>query len=98
VDKQLGVSSQEVNEDDALVGRWERIIKAQTESLVNPLQSRLREVEGKVEVLERDLAATKTKYWRGISYIRTLLAWIRHHASHSEPQPPIPPLEILEDI
>jgi hypothetical protein len=98
VDKALGVASQEVNEDDALVGRWERIIKAQTESLVQPLQTRLKEVEDKVQKLELELTVTKTKYWRAIAHIRSLISWIKHHASHVEAPTPTPPMEIIEDI
>ena len=78
-DRKAGVASQELAEDQALADGWQKIIEAQTKSLLEPLQKRLGEVEAKVGALESDLAESRKKYWAAISYIRTLLLWFNRH-------------------
>ena len=98
-DKKIGVAQADVAEDDSIAARWERIIKAQTESLVGPLQARLADVEGKVRALEEELVATRTKYWRAVKYIRNLMTWITVHIPADDSKtPPAPPTELVEDL
>lgn len=98
-DKRIDVAQQEIAEDDALVARWQSIIESQTKNLLEPLQVRLRDVEGKVAALEEELAASRRKYWSAISYIRTLLTWIaKHMDSVDDTQVPNPPANVVEDI
>lgn len=105
LDRKLGVAAQETNDEVALSARWEKIIEAQTASLVEPLRSRLREVGDEVHELEvtqkrmeADMATQRQKYWRAIQYIRTLLTWMRARASGADHEPPAPPAEIAGDI
>ena len=104
LDRQMGVAAQEISEDDAQSARWQKIIEAQTESLVMPLRDRLREVSGELSELEKgqktlhaEVAMTRTKYWRAIQYVRTLHTWIRARHGH-DVEPPPPPAEIAGDI
>lgn len=99
-DKRIGVAQQETAEDDALSNRWKAIIEAQTKSLLEPLQSRLRDVEAKVGDLETELAASRKKYWSAVAYIRTLYNWIARHLPEDieQTQVPAPPAILAEDI
>jgi len=98
-DKKIGVAQQENAEDDSISIRWQRIIEAQTASLVGPLQKRLAEVEEKVKTLENELTETRAKYWKAVKYIRTLMSWITIHVPADDSKtPPIPPAEVVEDI
>ena len=104
LDRKLGVAAQESSEEDAISARWERMINAQTASLVEPLRERLKEVSAEVGLLEKEveglreeLAAHRSRYWRAIQYVRTLLTWIRARVGHAE-EPPPPPTEIAGDI
>lgn len=99
-DKRIGVAQQEVAEDDALSNRWKAIIEAQTKSLLEPMQTRLRDVEGKVTDLEGQLGESKRKYWSAITHIRTLYNWIARHMPDDieQTQVPAPPVALAEDI
>ena len=99
-DKRIGVAQQETAEDDALSNRWKAIIEAQTKSLLEPLQTRLRDVEAKVGDLETELAASRKKYWSSVAYIRTLYNWIARHLPEDieQTQVPAPPAILAEDI
>lgn len=97
-DRAQGVAALEVTEDDAIASRWEKMIDAQTKSLVQPLRDRLTEVEAAVRSLEAELTAQRTKYWRAIAFIRSLLTWIRVHTQNVHDPVPIPPEEIAGDI
>lgn len=98
-DKKIDVAQTEIAEDDAIVARWQNIIESQTKNLLEPLQVRLRDVEGKVAALEEELALSRRKYWSAISYIRTLLTWIAKHMDNLEhTEVPTPPTSVVEDI
>lgn len=99
-DRRIGVAQQETAEDDALSNRWKLIIEAQTKSLLEPLQTRLRDVEAKVGDLETELAASRKKYWSAVAYIRTLYNWIARHLPEDieQTQVPAPPATLAEDI
>lgn len=104
-DKKHGVAQTEILEDDALAGRWQHLIETQTKMLLDPLKSRLTEVESKVDFLEKELALSRSKYWKAIAHIRALLIWITKHEKdldHDDPKtapfPPAPPSEILMDL
>lgn len=99
-DKRQGIAQQELAEDDALTARWRAIIEVQTKSLLEPMQTRLKDVEGKVAGLEQELADSRRKYWSLISYVRTLLTWIARHMPDEidHAQVPSPPVMLAEDI
>ena len=99
-DRNMGIAQQELSEDIASDSRWERLIEVQTKSLLEPLQKRLVEVEGKVESLENELAASRRKYWMAVSYIRQLLIWIAKHLPDDLEDTRVPdaPNTIIEDI
>jgi hypothetical protein len=97
-DRKNGVAAAETAEDDSVSERWRKIIEAQTESLVGPLQKRLSEVETKVQTLEQELIETRAKYWKAVKYIRTLLTWIARNGPQTDTELPTPPAEVVEDI
>ena len=99
-DSRQGVAQQETAEDDALSNRWKAIIEVQTKSLLEPLQTRLHEVEGTVARLEKDLQESRRKYWSAISHIRTLYTWIARHMPDDieHTQIPNPPAVLAEDV
>lgn len=99
-DKKMGVAQQEVAEDDALANRWKAIIEAQTKSLLEPMTTRLADVEAKVKALEGELEASRRKYWSAVSYIRILLTWIARHMPDNieNTSIPTPPANVTEDI
>lgn len=97
-DRKSGVESHEVDEDDAIVRRWEALSKAQVESLLVPLQSRLAEVESKVQSLEEELSASRKKYWIAIPYIRTLRDFWHRHWVEDVPELPNIPAAITDDV
>lgn len=99
-DKKIGVAQQEVAEDDALANRWKAIIEAQTKSLLEPMTTRLADVEAKVKALEGELEASRRKYWSAVSYIRILLTWIARHMPDNieNTSIPTPPANVTEDI
>lgn len=103
LDKQLGVAAADLAEDAAISARWERIIEAQTKSLIEPLRIRLAEVTAElasqsatIERNQQEITSARKKYWRAIAYIRILLAWSRARGAADEP-PPAPP-EIADDL
>lgn len=95
-DRRAGVQAHEVEEDDAIVQRWEALTKAQVEMLLNPLSSRLATLEEKVRELEAALEVSRKKYWTAIVYVRALLTLLHRHASTVSPPPP--PAYIADDI
>jgi len=95
-DRQQGIESQEIAEDDAIAERWKQLSQAQIEMLLNPLKVRLTEVEDKVQTLEAELGKSRRKYWTAVPYIRALLSLLRHHAPDAV-TPPVP-IEIAEDV
>lgn len=99
-DAMQGVAQHEVVADDSIANRWKAIIEAQTISLLEPMQKRLREVEGKVGALETELAGARRKYWVAISHIRTMYAWISRHLPEEveQTQIPAPPATLVDDI
>lgn len=99
-DKKMGIAQQEVAEDDALAKRWQAIIEAQTKALLEPMTTRLKDVEDKVQRLEEELETSRRKYWSAVSYIRILLTWIaRHMPDNIEATSiPTPPANVTEDI
>lgn len=99
-DKRMGVAQADVAEDDALSNRWKAIIEAQTQSLLEPMATRLRDVEGKVERLETELAMSRRKYWSAVAYIRQLLMWIARHMPEDTEHTVVPqaPATLAEDL
>ena len=99
-DAAQGVAQHEVVADDSIANRWKAIIEAQTISLLDPMQRRLKEVEGKVSTLETELAGARRKYWVAISHIRTMYAWISRHLPEEveQTQIPAPPATLVDDI
>ena len=99
-DRRQGIATTEVAEDDALSNRWKSIIEAQTASLLEPLQQRLRDVEEKVGKLEAELEASRKKYWGAVAYIRQLLMWIARHMPESVEHTTVPqaPASLAEDL
>ena len=95
-DRSLGIATQEMSEDDALAARWEKIIEAQTKSLVDPLRVRLGEVETAQKQCAADLLAAERRYRSALTYIRMLTAWIRGRMTDADP--PAPPADIAGDI
>ena len=97
-DHKIGVAQQEAAEDDALSARWESLIRAQTESLIKPLQEQVASLTTKVDELDESLRQTQRRYWKSITYIRTLLTWVGRNLPHGSSTPPDPPEEIQSDI
>jgi len=98
-DKKMGIAQQELTEDDAVVKRYEALIRSQTESLLEPMMERISTLESRVQSLETELATSRRKYWSAISYIRTLVNWIARHIDDVEQtQVPSPPATLAEDI
>lgn len=97
-DAKLGIRQQETAEDAAWDERWKGIIKAQTESLLQPLQAQVDRQGAKIAQLETELGSLRTRYWRSIHHIRDLLAWIAKHLPDADPPPPVTPADIADDI
>jgi len=105
MDRKLGVAAQETHDEDAMAARWEKMIDVQTKNLVEPLRTRLGEVNDELATIEveqralrEEMALTRTKYWRAIQYIRTLCTWIKARSLGADHEPPPPPAEIAGDI
>lgn len=93
-----------VAEDRADDEHWAAIIQTQAEAVVRPLREELDRVSAKAAALEQrldrmqaDFDTLRTRYWRAISHIRSLMTWIHRH--HTDPDSlPSAPAEISADI
>lgn len=97
-DHKQGVDQHEITEDDAIASRWQALSEAQVKNLLEPMEKRLKDVESEVRQLKSDLAESRTKYWRAIIYLRSLLSWVAQHVSEATPPPPPIPDVIREDV
>lgn len=97
-DRQAGVDSHELAEDDALQKRWQAIAEAQLELLLTPLREEVARLREEVAAVRTESAAVQTKYWKAINYIRTLSSWIARHVTDPELTPPVPPADVVGDI
>lgn len=95
-DRKQGVESNEIVEDDAIVARWKELSQAQIEMLLNPLKTRLTDLEATVEKLEQEVNRSRKKYWLAIPYIRALRDLLHLHAP-TVAHPPLP-TDIADDI
>lgn len=81
----------------ALTARWRELVAAQTEEIVQPLRTEVATLRGEVATLRAEVEAVRTRYWRAITHVRALMAWIHRH--HEQPHDlPAPPVEIAADI
>lgn len=81
----------------AITTRWREIVAAQTEEIVQPLRAEVTALRGEVGVLRAEVEALRTRYWRAITHVRALVAWI--HRNHPQPADlPPAPAEIAADI
>lgn len=92
-----------VAEDSAEDAHWRALLQAQVELVVQPLREEIARLGREVEAARADAAAARaevtqhrTRYWRAITYIRTLLSLLARHAPHAIV--PAPPPEISTDI
>lgn len=74
---------------------WQAIIAAQAEAIIAPLRTEVEELRVEVRKLRDEVETHRTRYWRAITYIRTLLAWSRHPSTSDVPPPPA---ELAVDI
>lgn len=99
-----GDTRQAMDEDDAVVRRWETLVESQTKALVDPLvqqvaalRTEVNGLEAKVERLEATISEIRRKYWDAIPYIRLLQAMLRPRLRDGE-HLPTPPERIADDI
>lgn len=68
------------------------------EAQIGPLREELTRQGAEIRMLREEVAEVRTKYWRGIGFIRTLLHWISEHVHTDHPPVPAAPPEIAADI
>jgi hypothetical protein len=99
LDVEAAVAEKEGDDEHlaALTARWRELVAAQTEEIVQPLRAEVGALRGEVATLRAEVEAVRTRYWRAITHVRALLAWIHRH--HTQPDElPLPPVEIAADI
>jgi hypothetical protein len=99
LDVEAAVAEKEGDDEHvaALTARWRELVALQTEEIVQPLRAEVGALRGEVATLRAEVEAVRTRYWRAITHVRALLAWIHRH--HAQPDGlPLPPVEIAADI
>jgi HAMP domain-containing protein len=99
VDVEAAVAEDKAEDEHtaAVTARWRELVAAQTEEIVQPLRAEVGALRGEVATLRAEVEAVRTRYWRAITHVRALLAWIHRH--HAQPDGlPLPPVEIAADI
>jgi hypothetical protein len=99
VDVEAAVAEDKAEDEHtaAVTARWRELVAAQTEEIVQPLRNEVTALRGEVATLRVEVESLRTRYWRAISHIRAVLAWV-HHRHDSPADLPIPPVEIAADI
>lgn len=97
-DKRMGVRTTEIAEDAQDDAHWKAIVDAQVSALIDPLTRKVDAQETRIHVLEGQIQAVTTKYWRAIHYVRSLRYWIERHFPLADPPPPVIPPELSDDI
>lgn len=76
---------------------FERIIKLQTETLIAPLEERVRAQGDRIAALERENYDVRVRYRAALALIRRLFAWIAHSHTDAQDLPAVPDL-IADDL
>lgn len=99
-DSKSGVRQDNRADGDSLNARAIAIVESQFNFLVKPLQEKVTGLEESVTKLQLEIESTKSKYWKAVTHIRTLYAWIAKHmpADVETTIVPPPPVELAEDI
>lgn len=104
-DRQLGIDAGELAEDNALTERWKQLATAQVQLLMEPLRAEvsrlgaeIEKVKAESERVKAESEVARTRYWKAISYVRTLNSWIAKHVTDSTLTPPPPPADLADDI
>ncbi|WP_345750132.1 hypothetical protein [Microbacterium rhizophilus] len=103
--RRLADRGQDVTEDDALVKRWEALVRTQTEALIQPLQAQIDGLKSELDQVKRDLTTARneaseerSRYWRAVGYIRVLRTLIDRNIDPADVTIPAPPVDIANDI
>ena len=99
-DAKNGIRQESRADVDSLNARAVAIVESQFIFLVKPLQEKVTGLEQKVELLQTEVEAQKTKYWKAVTHIRNLYAYIAKHMTSEleKTPPPPPPAELAGDI
>lgn len=76
---------------------WERQVRTLTEHIIEPLREEVGGLRAEVRQLRAEVDVVRTRYWRAITHIRTLIAWAGALGHSPDELPPSPP-EISADI
>lgn len=84
-------------EEETKDAHWERQVRILTGHIIEPLRAEVGGLRAEVRQLRAEVDVVRTRYWRAITHIRTLIAWAGALGHSSEELPPPPP-EIGADI
>lgn len=84
-------------EEETKDAHWERQVRILTGHIIEPLRAEVGGLRAEVRQLRAEVDVVRTRYWRAITHIRTLVAWAGAFGHSSEELPPPPP-EISADI
>lgn len=99
-DSKNGVRQESRADNDSLNAQAIAIVENQFNYLVKPLTEKVDGLETKIKDLEAQVDKMTSKYWKAISFIRTLYAWIAKHMPSDVETTlvPAPPTELVDDI
>lgn len=97
-DKRRGKVADEISLDQALNTRVQGLLDSQIKYLIDPLNTKVKELEGRQIAMQAELDLLKGKYQIALRYARRLKAFIDTHLHHSPDAPPEVPEELKEEI
>lgn len=96
--KKRGIRQEDRADDDAMSRRAQDLIKTQFEMLVQPLQAEVGRLREEVVAMKLSLDMQRNRYWRLITYTRSLRLWGSAHVKPEAPKMPDPPSDLSEDL
>ena len=99
-DAKNGIREQNRSDIDSLNARAVAIVENQFNFLVTPLKEEVTQLKAEVKELKTEAESTRTKYWKAITHIRTLYAYIAKHMPTDVVTTPVPapPEDLANDI
>lgn len=99
-DSKNGIKQESRADNDSLNAQAIAIVENQFNFLVKPLTEKVERLESQVKELTTEADSQRTKYWKAVTHIRTLYAWIAKHmpAEIETTIVPPPPVDLADDI